>query len=81
MLKFSFCSDILSNNLGILDKIRPYLISDGGNVEYVKFEDGIVYLRLLGACDGCPLLDVTLKDGIEELMVSEIDEVKEVKLA
>ena len=67
--------------LALLDKIRPYLISDGGNVEYVKFEDGIVYLRLLGACDGCPLLDVTLKDGIEELMVSEIDEVKEVKLA
>ena len=67
--------------LALLDKIRPYLVSDGGNVEYVKFEDGIVYLRLLGACDGCPLLDVTLKDGIEELMVSEIDEVKEVKLA
>ena len=67
--------------LALLDKIRPYLISDGGNVEYVKFEDGIVYLRLLGACDGCPLLDVTLKDGIEELIVSEIDEVKEVKLA
>lgn len=67
--------------LALLDKIRPYLVSDGGNVEYVKFEDGIVYLRLLGACDGCPLLDVTLKDGIEELIVSEIDEVKEVKLA
>lgn len=67
--------------LALLDKIRPYLVSDGGNVEYVKFEDGIVYIRLLGACDGCPLLDVTLKDGIEELIVSEIDEVKEVKLA
>lgn len=67
--------------ISLLDKIRPYLVSDGGNVEFVKFEDGIVYVRLLGACDGCPLLDVTLKDGIEELIISEIDEVKEVKLA
>ena len=73
--------DTIRKIISIIDKIRPFLISDGGNVEYVKFEDGIVYLRLLGACDGCPLLDVTLKDGIEELMVSEIDEVKEVKLA
>ena len=65
----------------IINSIRPYLIGDGGDLEFVKFEDGIVYVRLLGACDGCPLLDVTLKDGIEELIISEIDEVKEVKLA
>lgn len=66
--------------ISLIDKIRPYLVSDGGNLEFVKFEDGIVYVKLLGACDGCPLLDVTLKDGIEEMIVSEIDEVKEVRL-
>ena len=66
--------------ISLIDKIRPYLVSDGGNLEFVKFEDGIVYVKLLGACDGCPLLDFTLKDGIEEMIVSEIDEVKEVRL-
>ena len=61
-----------------IDKIRPFLISDGGNIEYVKFEDGKVYVKLTGACAGCSLIDVTLKEGIEEILVSEIPEVKEV---
>ena len=64
----------------LIDKIRPYLISDGGNLEFIKYEDNIVYVQLMGACDGCPLIDVTLKDGIEEMICSEIPEVKEVKL-
>lgn len=65
--------------LTFIDRIRPFLVSDGGNIEFVKFEDGIVYVRLLGACVGCSLLDVTLKDGIEQLMMEEIEEVKEVR--
>ena len=64
----------------LIDKIRPYLVSDGGNLEFIKYEDNIVYVQLMGACDGCPLIDVTLKDGIEEMICSEIPEVKEVKL-
>lgn len=73
-------SEVEAKIISLIDKIRPYLVSDGGNLEFVKYEDGIVYVKLLGACDGCPLLDVTLKDGIEEMIVSEIDEVKEVRL-
>lgn len=63
----------------IIDKIRPFLVNDGGNLEFVEFKDGIVFVRLMGACEECPMLDVTLKDGIEELIINEIPEVKEVR--
>ena len=64
--------------ISLIDKIRPYLISDGGNLEFVKFEDGIVYVRLSGACRECSMIDITLKDGIEEMLISEIPEVQQV---
>ena len=63
----------------ILEKIRPYLNSEGGDLEYVDFKDGIVYVRLLGACDGCMAMDYTLKDGIEALLVENVPEVLEVR--
>ncbi len=63
----------------IIDKIKPYLYSEGGDIEYVGFEDGIVYVRMLGACNGCMAMDYTLKDGIEALLVENIPEVIEVK--
>lgn len=59
----------------VLDRIRPYLENDGGNLEYIKFEDGIVYIKLLGACAGCSMIDITLKDGIEAMLMDEIPEV------
>lgn len=65
--------------LSILDKIRPFLISDGGNIEYIKFENGILYVQLTGACANCSMIDITLKDGVEELITTEIPEVKEVR--
>ena len=61
-----------------IEKLKPYLQNDGGNIEFVKYEDGIVYVKLTGACAGCSMIDVTLKEGIEEILVSEIPEVKEV---
>jgi Fe-S cluster biogenesis protein NfuA len=64
----------------IIDKLRPYLISDGGNIEFIKYEDNIVYITLTGNCEACPLIDVTLKDGIEQMITTEIPEVKEVCL-
>lgn len=63
----------------IIDQLRPFLISDGGNLEYVKFEDGIVYVKLGGACIDCDFMDITLKDGIEQMIMNEIPEVKEVR--
>lgn len=71
-------SEIDKRIVEVLDKIRPFLISDGGDIEYVKFEDGIAYIKLLGQCAGCTLIDTTLKDGIEVAIVNEIPEVVEV---
>ena len=62
----------------IIDKIRPFLISDGGNIEYIKYEDGIVYVKMMGHCQDCPMIDLTLKDSIEMAITSEIPEVIEV---
>ena len=71
--------DVVLHIKEIIEKIRPFLISDGGNIEFIKYEDNIVYVSLLGACAGCEMIDFTLKDGIEELIINEIPEVKEVR--
>jgi Fe-S cluster biogenesis protein NfuA len=61
-----------------LNKIRPMLQRDGGNVELIEVEDGIVKVRLQGACAGCPMSQMTIKNGIERLLKQEIPEVKSV---
>lgn len=71
--------EIVNKILVLIEKLKPFLISDGGNLEFVKYEDNIVYVRLLGACKDCEMMDVTLKEGIEEIIINEIPEVKEVK--
>lgn len=75
----------LNNNLSdeekiieIIDHLRPFLINDGGNIEFVKYEDNIVYIKMMGACSNCYMLDSTLKDGIEAAIKSEVSSVKEV---
>jgi Fe-S cluster biogenesis protein NfuA len=65
----------------VIDKIRPALQADGGDVELVGIEDGIVKVRLQGACAGCPMSQMTLKNGIERLLKKEIPEVKAVEPA
>ena len=62
----------------VLNKIRPALVADGGNVELVDVNDGTVQVRLTGACAGCPMSTMTLKMGIEQILKKEIPEVKEV---
>jgi len=62
-----------------LDKIRPSLEADGGNVELVSVKDGVVKVKLTGACAGCPMSQMTLKMGIERLLKKEIPEVKTVE--
>ena len=63
----------------LIEKIRPFLINDDGDIEFIKYENQIVYIKLKGACDGCPMMDITIKDGIEQIIKNEIPEVKEVK--
>ena len=62
----------------IIDKLRPFLINDGGNIEFVKYENNIVYIKMMGACSNCQMLDLTLKDGIEAAIQEEVPEVVEV---
>jgi len=63
----------------ILDRIRPAIQSDGGDVELINIrEDGVIEVRLQGACKGCPMAALTLKAGIERVIKEEIPEVKEV---
>lgn len=62
-----------------LKKIRPMLQADGGDVELVNVsEDGKVKVKLTGACGGCPMAQMTLKNGIEKMLKQEVPEVKEV---
>lgn len=63
-----------------INKIRPYIQGDGGDIEFVNFdpENMTVTVRFLGACVGCILLDYTLKSGVEALLKDEIPEIKEV---
>lgn len=63
-----------------LERIRPYIQGDGGDIEFVSFdkETGVVTVKLLGACVGCALADFTLKGGVEALLMDEISEVTEV---
>lgn len=62
----------------VLNQIRPNLVRDGGNVELVDATDGIVKVRLTGACGGCPMASMTLKHGVERVLKERVPEVKEV---
>ncbi|GAA4833059.1 hypothetical protein GCM10023310_08080 [Paenibacillus vulneris] len=64
--------------LEVLDKLRPFLQRDGGDVELVDVEDGIVKLKLMGACGSCPSSTITLKAGIERALLEEVEGVQEV---
>lgn len=63
----------------VIDKVRPFLISDGGDIEFVKYENGIVYVKLIGACANCAYGDLEIKDTVENILTSEIPEVLEVR--
>lgn len=64
--------------IDVINKLRPFLIGDGGDIEFVKYEDNIVYIKMLGACAGCSLIDYTLKDGVENAIKEEVPSIKEV---
>tara|TARA_Y100001960_G_C14515763_1_gene748758 strand:+ start:21 stop:578 length:558 start_codon:yes stop_codon:yes gene_type:complete len=73
-------SDIVLQIKDLIDtRVRPAVSMDGGDIIYEKFEEGIVYLRMQGACSGCPSSTATLKAGIENMLKHYIPEVKEVK--
>lgn len=65
----------------VLTQIRPYLQADGGDVELVNVKDGIVTVKLTGACHGCPMSQMTLKNGVERILKEKIPEIKSVEAA
>lgn len=62
----------------VLDEIRPNLMADGGDVQLVDIKEGVVTVRLLGACGGCPMATMTLRQGIERTLKEKVPEVKKV---
>jgi Fe-S cluster biogenesis protein NfuA len=62
-----------------LEKIRPLLQRDGGDIELVEITDGIVKVRLTGACKGCPMSQMTLKQGVERMLLKDVPGLKEVQ--
>lgn len=67
--------EIIEEIKAVINKVRPYLQNDGGDVEFKRFENGVVYVSLVGACSNCPMAIMTLQDGIENALISEIPEV------
>ncbi|MDP3779147.1 MAG: NifU family protein [bacterium] len=62
-----------------LEEIRPFIAQHLGDIEFVKFENKICYVRMLGSCQGCPLSQMTLKQGVEELVKASVPEVHSVE--
>lgn len=64
----------------VIEKIRPYIQRDGGDIEFVSFDEGIVNVRLLGACVGCMSVDDTIQGGVEAILLDEVEGVVGVQL-
>lgn len=64
--------EIIKQVKKVIKKLRPYLNDDGGDLDFVSFSDGIVYVRLLGACMGCSSSDDTIKNSVEAMMLEEV---------
>ena len=67
--------------INVLEKIRPYIQRDGGDLEFVSFVDGIVTIKMLGACQDCMALDDTISFGVEALLLEEVEGVIGVQVA
>lgn len=70
--------EVVEKIKAILDTIRPAIMMDGGNIEFVLFQDGIVSIRLTGACVGCPAAVYTFRLGVQDSLMSQIPEIKQV---
>ncbi|MCR5787126.1 MAG: NifU family protein [Acholeplasmatales bacterium] len=56
----------------ILDKMRPYMNAEGGDLQYVDFKDGIVYIKVIGACADCGMIDLDISEGIEAMLIDSV---------
>ena len=65
--------------VNIINELKPYLNSDGGDIDFVKYEDNIVYIKLKGACSGCVHRNATISNVVLSMLQEELPEIKEVK--
>lgn len=65
-------AEIIKGIKKVIKKLRPYLNQDGGDLDFVKFENGIAYIKLLGACMGCASSSDTMKNAVEAMMLEEV---------
>ncbi|MGL4647109.1 MAG: NifU family protein [Mycoplasmoidaceae bacterium] len=74
--------EIVAEIKEVIDEIRYYISMDGGDLEFIEFDNitGIVTIKLAGACVGCHLVDTTYNEGVKEILVNEIEEVKDIKI-
>ncbi len=71
--------EIVKNIETVLDKIRPFLQRDGGDIDYIGFRDGVVYLTMVGACEGCTYAQDDISSGVEIILMEEVPGVVAVK--
>ena len=79
-IEVEIMEEIIKTIEATLDKIRPFIQRDGGDVEFLTYEDGIVYIKMLGACANCVAQDETVSSGIEMILVDEVPGVLHVKV-
>ena len=72
--------DLADRVAEIIAEVRPFIQSDGGDIELLKIEDNVVYVRLTGACVGCPSSMVTLKQGVEVRIKEDLPQVESVEM-
>jgi len=76
------CADtVIARIEAVLEELRPVILQDGGDIHLVRFENGIVFVRLHGACVSCPISFITLKMGVEAQLKNKVPEVESVALA
>ena len=73
--------DVIERIKEVLNNTRGFLQQDGGDIDFIDFKDGIVYVKMRGACVGCGSLNTTLYDGIESILLAEVPEVIGIELA
>ena len=74
-MKAKHQEEIITRIKEVIEKLRPYLQNDGGDVQFKRFENGVVYVKLVGACSNCPMATMTLQEGIENALLNEVPEV------
>jgi Fe-S cluster biogenesis protein NfuA len=72
--------DVESQIKGVIEKIRPFIQRDGGDIAFDHYADGVVYLKMKGACVGCSAVDSTIGDGVEIILQEEVPEVVRVEV-